>query len=153
MLPNHLKQIWTRVVAIFTSHPDKSGLNVNYSMIFLECNIRNLYISAPEQRSKMRIAPLDIAWKTIFTMFFLISWYIMTYVYHDASKDVDISNIKKLAVWFSLQKEWGGSVGQIISNQGASMWFSRHTLENICVMIQLASWSPIIWSTDLLHLF
>ena len=45
----------------------------SYSMIFLECNIRNLYISAPEHHSKMRIAPLDRAQKTIFSMFFLIS--------------------------------------------------------------------------------
>ena len=30
MLPNHLRQNRTRVVEIFTSHPDKSGLNVNY---------------------------------------------------------------------------------------------------------------------------
>ena len=76
----------------------------------------------------------------------------MTYVYHDASKNVDISDVKKLAVWFSFQKEWGGSVGQKIRNQRASMIFSPHILENIYVMIQLASWSPIIWSMDLPHL-
>ena len=69
-----------------------------YNMIFLECNIRNLYISAPEHSSKMRIAPLDRAQKTIFSMFFLTSWCIMKYVYHKANKNINISNIKKLAV-------------------------------------------------------
>ena len=54
----------------------------------------------------------------------------MTYVHHDPSKNVDISKVKKLAVWFSLQKEWGGSVGQIISNQGAFVWFSRKYLNH-----------------------
>ena len=44
-----------------------------YSMILLECNIRNLYTSAPEHCSTMRIAPLDRALKTIFSMSFLIS--------------------------------------------------------------------------------
>ena len=39
-------------------------------MFFLECTKRNLYISAPEHRSQMRIAPLERAWKTILGMFF-----------------------------------------------------------------------------------
>ena len=42
-------------------------------MILLECKIKNLCISAPEHRSKMRIALLDRAQKTIFSMIFLIS--------------------------------------------------------------------------------
>ena len=104
-----------------------------------ECNIRNLYISAPEHCSKMRIAPLGRIQKTIFSMSFVTSWCIMTYVYHHSSENIDISNIKKLVVLNSFQKEWGVSVDQIINNQGASVWFSGQTLQNICIMIQLAS--------------
>ena len=76
--------------------------NVTGGNLFISKIVRNLYISAPEHCSKMRIAPLDRARKTIFSIVFLTSWCIITYVYHNASKNVDISNIKKLAVWSSL---------------------------------------------------
>ena len=46
--------------------------STSYSMFFLECTKRNLYISAPAHHSKMRIAPFERAWKTILSMFFLI---------------------------------------------------------------------------------
>ena len=69
-----------------------------YSMIFLECNIRNLHISASEHHSKVQIAPLDRARKTIFSIFSLISWSNMTYLNQQASKSNDIYNISKSAV-------------------------------------------------------
>ena len=48
----------------------ESTLDQNYSMFFLECTKRNLYISAPEHRSQVGIALLERARKTIFCMFF-----------------------------------------------------------------------------------
>ena len=63
-----------------------------YSMIFLECNIRNLYISAPEHRSKMRIAPLDRARKTVFSMSFLIFCCNLKFFYNNSSKNLEIFN-------------------------------------------------------------
>ena len=74
---------------------------ISYSMILLECNIRNLYNSAPEHRSMMRIAPLERAQKTVFLCLFLIFCCNMKFFYNNSSKNLEISNTQKLAFRFS----------------------------------------------------
>ena len=81
--------IFSRIVVLSFS---KCDFMFNYSMFFLECTKRNLYNSAPEHHSKMRIAPLERAQKTIFLCLFLIFCCNLKFFYHTQSKNIEISN-------------------------------------------------------------
>ena len=65
-------------------------------------------MSALEQNKEHRARGLALKSGLIMNYFFvvfLISWYIMMYLYHNSSKNLDVCNILKMAFWFSLFKK------------------------------------------------
>ena len=66
----------------------------SYSRFFFYCTKRNLYVSAPKRRSKMRIAPLDRAQKNLSSlMLFLIFCCKIEFFYHSITPPAKTSSV------------------------------------------------------------